>query len=61
MNFTQIHIDLQTANFDNNPAAQFDRLLELQPDMPLMAMEYWSGWFDYWFGTHSGGLSPEGI
>ncbi|XP_059473358.1 beta-galactosidase-1-like protein 2 [Neocloeon triangulifer] len=50
---------LMTANFDNNPATQFDRLLELQPDKPLMAMEFWSGWFDYWFGVHTGGLSPE--
>ncbi|CAB3370130.1 Hypothetical predicted protein [Cloeon dipterum] len=50
---------LMTANFDNNPEAQFDRLLELQPDKPLMAMEFWAGWFDYWFGTHTGGLNPE--
>ena len=46
------------ANFNNNPAAQFDRLLELQPDKPLMSMEYWAGWFDHWWDKHDTGLSP---
>jgi hypothetical protein len=35
---------LQTANFQNNPDGLFNRLLEIQPDMPIMAMEFWSGW-----------------
>jgi len=48
------------ANFNKNPADQFDRLLELQPDKPLMSMEYWAGWFDHWWGKHDTGLSPEG-
>lgn len=47
------------ANFNNNPAAQFDRLLELQPDKPLMSMEYWAGWFDHWWDKHDTGLSPS--
>lgn len=24
----------------------------LQPKMPLMVMEFWSGWFDHWKGKH---------
>ncbi|KAF4523251.1 hypothetical protein B566_EDAN006874 [Ephemera danica] len=51
--------ELQTANFDNNPAEQFDALLTLQPDKPLMAMEYWTGWFDHWMQPrHTGGNTP---
>jgi len=23
-----------------------------QPDMPLMVMEYWTGWFDHWAEKH---------
>uniref|UniRef100_A0A8C9W851 Si:dkey-224e22.2 n=1 Tax=Scleropages formosus TaxID=113540 RepID=A0A8C9W851_SCLFO len=28
------------------------RCLVLQPDRPMMVMEYWSGWFDVWGGLH---------
>ena len=31
---------------------QFKRLLELQPNTPLMCSEYWSGWFDHWGAKH---------
>lgn len=52
--------DLQMANFNTDPEVQFDLLLELQPDKPLMAMEYWSGWFDHWFEPgHNEGNSPQ--
>ncbi|XP_049939913.1 beta-galactosidase-1-like protein 2 [Schistocerca serialis cubense] len=45
---------LQTANFQDNPEGQLDRLKELQPDKPSMVMEYWSGWYDHWMqGSHS--------
>ena len=45
---------LQTANFQVNPDSILSRLQEVQPDMPVMSMEYWSGWFDHWFdATHA--------
>ena len=25
-----------------------DHMILLQPDKPLMVMEYWSGWFKHW-------------
>jgi len=36
---------LQTANFQSNPDGILSRLQEIQPDMPVMAMEFWSGWY----------------
>ncbi|CAB3370135.1 Hypothetical predicted protein [Cloeon dipterum] len=50
---------LMMANFNNNPAEQFDKLLELQPDKPLMSMEFWVGWFDHWWSTHDTGLTTD--
>ena len=33
----------------------------LQPDKPLMVMEYWSGWFNHWNEPRPQlSLSPEG-
>ena len=48
-----------TANFNDNPENQLNKLKELQPNKPIMVMEYWSGWFDFWFGSHSS-VSNEG-
>lgn len=45
---------LQTANYNNNPKAQLDKLHTLQKNKPTMTMEYWTGWFDYWTGGHNG-------
>ncbi|KAH1027762.1 beta-galactosidase-1-like protein 3 [Dendroctonus ponderosae] len=46
-------IFLQTANFGQNVNQQFDKLEELQPGRPLMAMEYWVGFYDFWGTNHS--------
>ncbi|KAJ8930103.1 hypothetical protein NQ314_017131 [Rhamnusium bicolor] len=43
---------LMTGNFDKDPVYQLDLLKELQPGRPIMTMEYWSGWFDYWGKDH---------
>lgn len=43
---------LQTANFGGDPETEFDKLKQLQPNKPTMAMEYWGGWFDHWTETH---------
>lgn len=43
---------LQTVNFGSNPKENFDNLKKVQPDRPIMAMEYWTGWFDHWSETH---------
>ncbi|ODN01563.1 Beta-galactosidase-1-like protein 2 [Orchesella cincta] len=43
---------LYTANFQGDVDGQFGKLKELQPDKPVMAMEYWAGWFDHWFENH---------
>ncbi|XP_059473361.1 beta-galactosidase-1-like protein 2 [Neocloeon triangulifer] len=51
---------LQMANFNTDPEVQFELLKQLQPDMPLMAMEYWTGWFDHWFESgHNIGNTPD--
>lgn len=50
---------LQTANFQNGPENLFSRLREVQPDMPVMAMEFWAGWFNHWGDASQGGTTPE--
>ncbi|CAG7832431.1 unnamed protein product [Allacma fusca] len=42
-----------TANFQGDPEWNLDLLLELQPNKPVMSMEFWSGWFDHWFEKHN--------
>ncbi|KAF5283075.1 hypothetical protein FQR65_LT14092 [Abscondita terminalis] len=44
---------LQTANFNTVPELQLWRLKQLQPNKPLLVMEYWTGWFDHWSDQHS--------
>ncbi|XP_037082714.1 LOW QUALITY PROTEIN: beta-galactosidase-1-like protein 2 [Pollicipes pollicipes] len=47
---------LQTANFQKDVEAQLAALRRLQPDRPLMAMEFWTGWFDHWLAPFKAGL-----
>lgn len=42
----------KTVNFGSNPKEAFAKLLEYQPDQPLVCMEYWNGWFDHWGTEH---------
>lgn len=49
---------LQTANFMGNPSNLFNRLKEVQPGMPYMAMEFWSGWFNHWHDDKQAGSKP---
>lgn len=37
----------ETVNFGSRVSEAFDSLEQVQPDMPLMCMEYWNGWFDH--------------
>lgn len=43
---------LATVNFGSRTEESFSKLLEYQPDKPLMCMEYWNGWFDHWGEEH---------
>lgn len=43
---------LATVNFGSRPLQAFDKLLEYQPDKPVVCMEYWNGWFDHWGEEH---------
>ncbi|XP_067000627.2 beta-galactosidase-1-like protein 2 isoform X2 [Anabrus simplex] len=43
---------LMTANFQTDAQSQLTTLHNLQPDKPLMVMEYWTGWFDHWTENH---------
>lgn len=43
---------LQTANFGNSPEIEFKALQGLQPNRPVMSMEFWLGWFDHWSEVH---------
>lgn len=45
---------LQTANFKENPDSILTSLLNIQPDKPVMAMEYWTGWFTLWLEEEQG-------
>ncbi|CAH1056358.1 glycoside hydrolase family 35 protein [Paenibacillus pseudetheri] len=42
----------ETVNFGSRASEAFDSLQQVQPDMPLMCMEYWNGWFDHWGKPH---------
>lgn len=43
---------LATVNFGSRPEQAFDKLLEYQPDKPVVCKEYWNGWFDHWGEEH---------
>ena len=43
---------LWTVNFKNDAIRNLGRLRQLQPGMPVMVMEWWTGWFDYWGIEH---------
>lgn len=45
---------LQTANFKEDPDSILTDLLTVQPDKPVMAMEYWTGWFTNWLEEEQG-------
>ncbi|KAJ3664570.1 hypothetical protein Zmor_000126 [Zophobas morio] len=42
----------QTANYGSYPVELLGALEEMQPGQPLMAMEFYSGWFDHWSESH---------
>lgn len=41
---------LPTVNFGSRAEERFRVLRQYRPDSPLMCMEFWIGWFDYWGG-----------
>lgn len=43
---------LQTVNFGSDPEGNFAVFKERYPDMPMMCMEFWDGWFDHWGQKH---------
>ncbi len=49
-----------TVNFQSNIEKNLDQLLAVQPDKPVMVMEFWPGWFDHWGHPHPGkSISPD--
>ncbi|TCC55347.1 beta-galactosidase [Kribbella pittospori] len=43
---------LRTASFGSRAGERLTTLRKHQPSGPLMCMEFWDGWFDYWGGPH---------
>lgn len=43
---------LQTGNFGSGAKTHFKKMRELQPNSPLVCMEFWMGWFDAWGDEH---------
>jgi beta-galactosidase len=39
----------------------FAALKKLRPGQPLMAGEYWAGWFDHWGGKHADTSTPQQV
>ena len=39
----------------------FETLAAFRPNQPLMAGEYWAGWFDYWGGKHAQTSTPQQV
>ena len=52
---------IQSANFKYGAAEEFGKLQELQPGVPNLAMEFWTGWFDHWGEPWHNTHDPEGI
>ena len=50
---------LQTGNFGSKGKAQFEVMRKKIGNAPLMCMEFWVGWFDYWGGDHHTGDVEE--
>lgn len=42
-----------TGTISKNVTDQLDMLKRYQPKKPVMAMEYYPGWFDFWGRRHS--------
>ncbi|CAB3986419.1 beta-galactosidase-1 2, partial [Paramuricea clavata] len=51
---------LTTINFQSKPEWNLEGLQEIQPDRPLMVMEFWPGWFDHWGEKHKV-MQPEKV
>lgn len=45
-------VALLSVNFQNEPNEGLGKLLAVQPNKPLLVMEYWTGWFDHWGRPH---------
>ena len=45
---------LMTVNCQTNVTLNLNVLRTLQPDRPVMVMEFWTGWFDHWGEKHGG-------
>ena len=43
---------IECCNAYNNAVQFLKSLRTTQPDAPMLATEFWGGWFDYWGGTH---------
>ncbi|XP_030622397.1 beta-galactosidase-1-like protein 2 [Chanos chanos] len=43
---------LQTINFQKTSYTAIQYLANLQPQKPVLVMEYWTGWFDVWGEPH---------
>jgi len=50
---------LMTLNFQGDAEGNIDTLLRNQPDKPVMAMEFWTGWYDAWFEENHHTWRPE--
>lgn len=51
---------MPTVNFGSRTEERFQVLRQYKPDGPLMCMEFWVGWFDYWGnGGHMTGNREE--
>ncbi len=51
---------LPTVNFGSQAERHFQVLSQCRPGGPLMCMEFWIGWFDYWgSGRHATGSLEE--
>ncbi|WP_406047037.1 glycoside hydrolase family 35 protein [Kribbella sp. NBC_00889] len=50
---------LRTASFGSRAGERLATLRTHQPSGPLMCMEFWEGWFDYWGGPHHTTDAPD--
>ena len=41
-----------TVNFQSHIERNLNQLLAVQPNKPVMVMEFWPGWFDHWGHPH---------
>jgi len=57
--YQQIDGTIHTWNASSHLATNLRQLRAVQPGMPRLVTEYWTGWFDHWDGEHADSVDAQ--